>query len=277
MIVVKISMGLGNQMFQYAAAKALSLEKSTTLKLDTSTYGGYKLRKYELAECFNINAPLAIPEEIARLNYRHPVKAVWSKLFPSRKMRTLALPYEEPAFRRNLLQLHDFFLPPHKRKTYIEPHYCYDHNFYKASDDVYLQGYWMSWRYFEKYETAIKKEFIVNRSLVAHLDNLVADMQKQNSTSIHIRRTDYTTQEVIALKGQTTIDFYKQAMAYIESDITDPVYYMFSDDITWVKENFPLQDRKVIYVDNTITNSAIEDFYLMTQCKHNIITNSTFG
>ena len=277
MVISRLTGGLGNQMFQYAAAKALSLEKGTALKLDISTYGGYKLRKYELRDCFNIQTPLATTEEIKRYSYNHPVKRIWNKLFPSRKMRTLALPYEEPTLQRNLLAIHDFFLPPHKRKTYIEPHYYFDTNFYKAADDVYLQGYWMSWRYFEKYKTEIKKDFVVNRSLVAHLDNIVAKMQQQNSVSIHIRRTDYTTPEVIALKGQITLEFYKQAMKHIESTVKEPVYYMFSDDIYWVKENFPIENRKVCYVDNTISKSAIEDFYLMTQCKHNIITNSTFS
>jgi len=277
MIIVKISMGLGNQMFQYAAAKALSLEKNTMLKLDISTYSGYKLRKYELADCFNIQAPVATQEEIAVCNYCHPVKLVWNKLFPQKKMRILSLPYEEPVLQRNLLGLYDFFLPPYKRRIYTEPHYHYDDNFYNALDHTYLQGYWMSWRYFDKYATEIKNEFVVNHSLVAQHDAFVSKMQDQNSVSIHIRRTDYTTPEVIALKGRTTMEFYKQAIAHIEKNTDDPVYYMFSDDITWVKENFPMQHRNVCYIDKNISTSSIEDFYLMTQCKHNIITNSTFG
>ncbi|QEC69069.1 alpha-1,2-fucosyltransferase [Panacibacter ginsenosidivorans] len=277
MIIVRISMGLGNQLFQYAAGKALSLEKNVPLKVDIASYGGYKLRNYELEKSFDINTPVATPTEIQHYYYPHPVKRVWNNLFPSRKMRVLGLRYDEPPLQKKLLQAHDLLLPPHKRTTYIEPHLNFDAHFFKANDDIYLQGYWMSWRYFEKYDETIRKIFTIHKPVVAHLENIVDDIHAQNSVSIHIRRTDYTSAAVIALKGQTTMGFYKNAIDIIEAKINNPVYYMFSDDIEWVKENFPMQDRMVHYIDNSISNSAIEDFYLMQQCRHNIITHSTFG
>ncbi len=53
-------------------------------------------------------------------------------------------------------------------------------------------------------------------------------------------------------------------------------FYVFSDDIKWVKENLQSQ-FPITFVSNEVTKSAIEDFYLMTVCKHNIIANSTFS
>src|SRR5215471_13785240 len=150
-------MGLGNQMFQYAAGLALALEKGTQLKVDTSSYAGYALRKYELKNFFDIQAEKATEEESKQYRYNHPVKSAWNKLFPKEKLRTLGLPYEEKIIPRSLLAFHDSIVPAHTRKTYLEPHYHFDKNFFKAGSDVYLQGYWMSWRYFEKYNDEIKK------------------------------------------------------------------------------------------------------------------------
>ena len=86
MIIVRITMGLGNQMFQYAAALALSLEKNTQLKVDISSYKGYKLRNYELENCFNINTAKATAEEIASFRFDNPVKKVWNKLLPNKTL-----------------------------------------------------------------------------------------------------------------------------------------------------------------------------------------------
>ena len=77
---MRITMGLGNQMFQYAAGLALALEKGVQLKVDTSSYNGYTLRRYELKNFFNIQTEEATQEEIMRYRYDHPVKRVWNKI-----------------------------------------------------------------------------------------------------------------------------------------------------------------------------------------------------
>ena len=277
MIISRITMGLGNQMFQYAAGLALSLEKNVELKLDVFSYNGYKLRKYELDNFFNINNRKATQEEIAKYDYNHPVKRGWNRIFPGRKMRTIGLPYEEPFLQRTLLSIHDLLLPSHQRKTYLEPHYHYDRNFFQAKDDVYLNGYWMSWKYFKKYDEVIRNAFSIKRELVSHLDDFVQAIRQVNSVSLHIRRTDYTDPEVVQLKGITPVQYYLDAVQYIQQKRDDIVIYAFSDDISWAKENLKPGGLKIHFVDHMVSNSAIEDFYLMTQCGDNIITNSTFS
>jgi Glycosyl transferase family 11 len=274
---VRITMGLGNQMFQYATGLALSLEKEVQLKVDTSLYNGYALRKYELKNFFNIQTEEAIQEEIKQYRYNHPVKRVWNKIFPNQKLRVLGLPYEEKIVPRSLLALHDFIIPAHKRKTYLEPHYHFDKNFFKASGDVYLQGYWMSWRYFEKYDDEIKKAFTINHQRVAHLANIVTCLQKQNSIGVHIRRTDITDPKIAKLKGNIPVKFYLKGIEYIRQREKNIHVYFFSDDINWVKENLIVRDAEIHFADHSISVSPLEDFYLMTQCKHNIIANSTFS
>lgn len=277
MIAVRITMGLGNQLFQYAAALALSLEKNVPLKVDTSTYAGYPLRKYELDLYFGINTPIISDAEAAYYRYNHPVKRIWNKLFPKNKMRVLQLTYEEPFVQRSLLRIHDFFYPPHKRKTYIEPYYHFDKNFFKAHNDIFLQGFWMSWKYFQKYETVIRNIFTIRRELVQHLDIIARNMQQQNSVSFHIRRTDITDPRIVKLKGAIPVSFYRKAIDEISVQNEQIELYFFSDDIQWVKENITISDVPVHYIDKTVTSSPIEDFYLMTQCRHNVIANSTFS
>lgn len=270
-------MGLGNQLFQYAAALALSLEKNTALKVDVSSYEGYKLRKYELENCFGITTARATAEEIAAFRFDHPVKKIWNKLVPSKKMRMLGLPYEEAGLPRKVLVFYDTVSAPHKRKTYQEPHYHFDRKFFNATDHVYLQGYWMSWKYFQKYEEQVRNIFSVKKELVQHLHQLAAVMRSTNSVSVHIRRTDLTDPFVTKLKGVLTADYYEKAIAYLQEQYNDLSVYFFSDDMDWVKENFDLNKAKITYIDKTITSTGIEDFYLMTQCRNNIIANSTFS
>jgi hypothetical protein len=270
-------MGLGNQMFQYAAALALSFEKNTQLKVDISSYEGYKLRKYELETCFNIDTAKATAEEIATFRFDNPVKRVWNKLIPSTKLRMLGLPYEEAGLPKAVLTIYDSIGSPHKRKTYQEPHYHFDRNFFNANKDVYLQGYWMSWKYFYKYDKQIREAFTIKKELVRHLDKVVSELQSSNSVSIHIRRTDLTDSFVTKLKGIISVQYYKNAIAQLQQRYNDLELYFFSDDIDWVKQNLQFNNLSVHYIDKTIASSAIEDFYLMMQCKHNIIANSTFS
>ena len=277
MIVARITMGLGNQMFQYAAAKALALEKQAELKVDISAYTVYKLRKYELNNFFGIDAPVATADELDVYFYNHPVKRVWNKLYPKRKLRTFALPYEESLLPRTLLNVHDFLVPPHTRKTYLEPHYHYDDDFFKAGDHIYLQGYWMSWRYFHKYEDAIRHEFTMLRGFDKIPPQLVKTIREENSISLHIRRTDITDAVTVQLKGLVPLEYYYNAVEFLRSKIDKPVYYIFSDDIEWAKQHLAIKDAPVHFMSDVVTHSHEEDFYLMQQCRHNIIVNSTFS
>ncbi|WP_153799443.1 alpha-1,2-fucosyltransferase [Foetidibacter luteolus] len=277
MIVVRMIMGLGNQMFQYAAAKSLALEKNTSLMLDLSSYAGYGLRKYELENYFNIKVDVIKESQLSRYFYNHPVKRVWNKLVPGRTIRTLGLPYEEKGVPYFLLNTYDLLFPPYKRKTYQEPHYYFDEHFFQANEDVFLQGYWMSWRYFEKYKHQILEEFIMNDDKFSSLNWIVNEIESTNSVSIHIRRTDTVSPKVAEQKGSLSAGFYYEAVSYILSKVEDPVFYVFSDDIQWAKENLLIKNAKVYFISNNVVNTAKEDFYLMSKCRHSIIANSTFS
>ena len=229
-------MGLGNQLFQYAAALALSLEKNTALKVDVSSYEGYKLRKYELENCFGIATPKATQKEIDAFRFDNPVKRIWNKFSAKRKVRMLGLPYEETGTLKTALSFYDTISAPHKRKTYQEPHYHFDRKFFNASNHVYLQGYWMSWKYFHKHEQAVRKAYAIKRELVQHLDDLTNELQSTNSVSVHIRRTDYTDPLMQRLKGVIPFSYYKKAIEKIQQQNENISLYFFS--MIWRGENY---------------------------------------
>lgn len=277
MIVTRIIMGLGNQMFQYAAARALSLEKNSPLKVDIRSYDGYSRREYELEKFFELQTEKATASEADSFYFPHPVKKTWNKIFPKNKIREYTLPYDERGTKRFLLMSYDKIFPPYKRSTYIEPHYHYDENFFSTASNVYLQGFWMSWRYFNKYEATIRKDFTFRQNMVAHLQIFAAKLQNEKSVSLHIRRTDFAAPEMLQLKGLLPSSYYAKAIQLLQSKIPDAVFYVFSDDLNWVKENIHVENAPLNFIDGSLSSSAFDDFYLLSQCKHNIIANSTFS
>ncbi len=276
MVISKIFMGLGNQMFQYAAGRSLSLHKNVPFAVETSSYNGYALRKYELEDFFEISPAHASLQQLDEYRLFQPVKVVWNKLFSADKMRYYACPYEEQGLKRTLLKLNEVLLPGHKRKTYLEPEYHFNRNFFNTPDNVFLIGYFMSSLYFKDVEETINKDFTVRPDLIKHLKVIDNDIANANSVSIHIRRADFTLAHNSELHGVIPVEFYYKAIETIAAKITSPHFYIFSDDINWVQQNLKT-DYATTFVSNFITKQAVEDFYLMSQCKHNIIANSSFS
>lgn len=244
MILVELRGGMGNLMFQYAAAKSLSLSLNEKLMVDISFFN-YDVDRFDLKY-------FSIPDEIA------PVEVVLKR--------------QNTSLLKKIIQR---ILPAHKREKYREPFFHYDINFFKASKDVYLKGLRQSYLYFEKYQNEIKKLFTIKEPYIKHLELFANEIKMNNSISIHIRRGDYLGTVAYNELGLASIDYYKQAIALINKKVKNPIFYFFSDDIDWVRNEFKLSNA--IFVSNKITQNHIEDFYLMSQCRHNIIANSTFS
>jgi len=129
----------------------------------------------------------------------------------------------------------------------------------------YLDGYWQSEKYFKESESVIRKQFKPNRFLFEKISETSGLDSK--SISIHIRRTDYVTSN--GYHPVQTIEYYKKALDIIgEYDNL----FVFSDDIKWCREN--LKFDNMTFVEGS---SEIEDLYLMSLCKDNIIANSSFS
>lgn len=274
MVISRISMGLGNQMFQYAAARALSLKLNEPLKVDVSSFDGYSLRKYELDKFFKIKPQLATHEDISVFTFGHPVRRVWNKVFPNKRIRSL--PYEERQPVRFLYELFYLFSPPHLRNVYEERQFHFDKNFFSARHNVYLKGYWMSYKYFEGYEDVIKKDFALREENISHLGSLASEINNCNSIAVHIRCSDRKVAANLKLYGEIPASYFQSGIEYIRQKKGDVHLYVFSDDIEMAKNYVPA-NLPCTYVSNYITKSAIEDFYLITECKNVVMANSSFS
>ena len=250
MIISRLIGGLGNQMFQYAAGRSLAIANSCELRLDISGFENYALHNgYEL-DLFNIKAQIASTKDVSKL-----VSTNHSRL--SRYIsRQLGI----------------------KKSThFIEKSFTFDHKFFDAKPPVYLDGYWQSYKYFESIESQLRHEF----SLKYYLSKLNLDTSEQissvNAVSVHIRRGDYVSNKhTNSVHGVCSLDYYRSAIKTITERVDNPVFFIFSDDIAWVKDNLAISSGAV-YVDHNSGRQSYNDMYLMSLCQHHIIANSSFS
>lgn len=276
MVIAKISQGLGNQMFQYAAGKALALQKNTELKVDISGYNERSYRQFQISKLFIANPSIISKQELSNINLSHPVRNVLNKFF-SKKIRSL--PYEEKNVAKVVYEIGYLFRKPHRQRVYEERSFSFDSNFFNTNTDVYLKGYWMSYKYFKSFEQNIKQDFTIKPELVTHLQNLLQSIHQQDSIALHIRCTDKkSVAKYYELYGELSKEYYTKAVDEIirTKGITNPQLYVFSDDINEAKQ-YVSPKYPAIFVSSFITHSPIEDFFLITQCKHVVIANSTFS
>ena len=234
MITVQLLGGLGNQLFQYAMAKSLSIEKKQKFSIDVSSFETYKLHDYAL-DHFNIQ----------KKGFKKP--------------------------NRYLKKILDLF---QKTRYYKEKEFNFNPLIFDINErDIYLEGYFQSEKYFVKHEKEIRKDFEIISPLKKQTQETIKHIQEVNSVSLHIRRGDYLQHKI---HNTDKTDYYKTAMATMESQVDNPVYFIFSDDMPWAKENFKT-NFETIFVDFNDALTNFEDLKLMSTCKHNIIANSSFS
>lgn len=139
--------------------------------------------------------------------------------------------------------------------------------FAKCIDDIDLNGYFQSPKYFTHIELMIREDFEFNDS-IKNAGNKVINSIGEEFASLHIRRTDYLN--ISAVLNNLDAEYYTKALNMIPKDIK---VIVFSDDISWCKEQEIFQGDRFIFSDN----SAYIDMYIMTKAKFNIIANSTFS
>lgn len=243
--------GLGNQLFQYAAAKSLAIHKKKEMVIDVSCFfeniEGVTKRAYEL-DSLNVNSRIATEVELATAK-RHSFV---------RKIRNKLMPY-------------------YRRQYYYEPHFHFDSNFLKAYSSTILIGYWQSENYFKGISDIIRSEFEFKKTPGLKTQEVLKQISETNSVSLHIRRGDYINNpETLRMHGICGIDYYDKCINLMKAKVPSMQLFIFSDDIQWVKENLVLP-YNAIFVDHNTGDNANEDLYLMSHCKHNVIANSSFS
>lgn len=257
MILVKLSGGLGNQMFQYAFGKQLALKNNTVLVLDTSFLQS-KLpfkkwttpMRYEL-HIFNINAAIK-PNFITSNILLYP----FAKAEYMIRTKWYAMKYTLQA----------------------ENDFAFNSNFLNANDNSYVTGNFQSEKYFKSIENEIRNDFTFNAKPDAVNLEWQEKIKECNAVSIHIRRGDYLSISRNAKKfASVPISYFKTAIKLVATKIANPVFFIFSDDLDWAKENLSTEFPVFFVGDNSSALTAYRDMELMSLCKHNIISNSTFS
>lgn len=246
MIIVKLKGGLGNQMFQYAFGRFLSIKNKDITKFDTigleknsqETY-----RKYSLG-VFKISGSLASEDEIKKIKYPFGILSKGFRFVNAKVFRNFNI-----SFNPKLLNL---------------------------KNDIYLDGYFQSEEYFKTIRNILLDELVLNSELSpSALKFNEQIINSKNSVSLHVRRGDYVADRKInSIHGTCNLDYYNNAISLITEKIESPTFYIFSDDIEWVKEN--LSVNNAIFVSNREIKDY-EELILMSKCKHNIIANSSFS
>jgi hypothetical protein len=263
-------------MFQYAAGRALAIRKNTILKFDLSGFVdqiGTTTRKYEL-NLFNIEENFAAPEEVAQIKKQD----VLSHQFERFTVKIVRSFYFTTIFNYVYGKIMDAFFP-HMREVYFrEWGSRFNPNIYKTRDDAYLEGYWQSELYFKEIEDTLREEFTFKPVPSSENQELIEEINECESVGVHVRRGDYVTNPRFAkIYGNIcTIAYYQQAIKLISEHVKSPHFYVFSDDINWVKDNLKINFPKTFVNFNT-GEKSFEDLRLMSQCKHNVIANSSFS
>lgn len=257
MIIVKLAGGLGNQMFQYAAGIALAERLCCECKFDLDWFSSNNIHNgFELNRVFNLDLPVATLKDKKQVfgMYEVLIKFLGNRFF-SRKISFL-----QPKF----------LLTEDKYESFLDPNLL--------NCNLYMVGYWQSEYYFFKKNSKIKRDFTIKfpiNDLTQNWINLISE--QSSSVSIHIRRGDYVSDEksFIAM-GVCSLSYYKEAIALMIRQIDNPVFFVFSDDLNWAKEQFGFIQNAYFIEGNSGSDSCL-DMHLMSLCSNHILANSSFS
>ncbi len=251
---MKLIGGLGNQLFQYAAARSLAKLHRTTLKLDITAFEHYKLHKYSLNP-FRIREEFASIEEIAKIKGSSASGLAKIALRMNRKFN--------PYYRESIFS-----------ETDLRP---FDPRIVKTPKHVYLDGYWQSEKYFVDVQEIIRREFTVKCEPDPESRRIADKIAGTQSVNIHVRRGDYVSDaRTNQVHGTCSLDYYKRCVNCIVGKVPSPHFFVFSDDPSWVAQNLRLE-HPTTFVSHNDASKNYEDLQLMSMCKHHIIANSSFS
>ena len=163
------------------------------------------------------------------------------------------------------------------RHFVVEPHFNFWPEIADVPRDCYLTGYWQSEKYFQQASLAIRADFTFRHPLEKHNAEIARKIGQVNSVSLHVRRGDYASNpETNVTHGLCSLEYYQAAIRHVSDRVKQPYFFIFSDDIDWVKDNleteFPGQ-----YIDHNQGAESYNDMHLMSLCRHHIIANSSFS
>lgn len=250
MIAVKLWGGIGNQLFQYAFGLYLSEKRNEKAFFFSDNKGSDD----KLAiECFKVDLDLLDKKVHKQLGYSF----TYSFLYRIQRKSIQQFP-----FLNSKILVED--------KLYYLP--------IISKEKIIFDGYWQSYKYLEPIEKNVRDKLNFKDKDIRNL-SLYTQICSTNSVSIHIRKGDYLMGSNTKVFENCSLDYYVEAMQLIKEKTSLAVFYVFSNDIEWTKSNLKApKGIELQFVDNSETNNpACADLFLMSNCKHHIIANSTFS
>lgn len=248
-IIARIEGGLGNQLFQYAAARSLADRLGCELALDLRGLADNGDRPFQL-DLYRIRARVAPPQLLASLpDWR---SSRWGRMRSSLSQRVpavLSFPVFWPCS------------------------FAFDPRFERISRPVYLVGYWQSEQYFGWNRVRLLQDIQLVTPVPATTPWL-EQIRNTRSVALHIRRGDYVSNAAAAqFHGLCGMDYYHAAVQALKLQFPDIQVFVFSDEPDWARTHLRL-DVPTYYVD---ANPGQVDLELMRQCCHHVVANSSFS
>lgn len=252
-IVARIFGGLGNQLFIYANARAIALRNGAKLYLDTTT--GFRDDPYRRFWC------------LGHFNVQYCEAGLWRSFdfFGGKLARRLTRDLNRGLGPYNYLTERNFerFDPAITR--------------FNVHRLTWVEGYWQSPRYFEDVAPEIRKELQITTPPGPDSLRVAGAMHACNAVCLHARRL----RNVLVGEAQAKIktlgpDYYRRAIARMAEQVDNPHFFCFSDDPAWLKAELDIPFPHTLVTHNHGDEKNFEDLWLMQQCRHFILSNSTF-
>jgi hypothetical protein len=246
-IAVQLGGGIGNQLFQYAAGRALALRLRVPLALDLRLFDNHRARRYAL-DVFAIETA-----EIDR------------SAFP-------------PSARRLSGRIASWFKARSRFSTFRERTFAFDAQVLALPDWTWLAGNFQSERYFADRAAALRRDLVLRRPPEGENRATLDAMAGSLSVSLHVRRGDYVTNpRANAVHGLVGGDFYRSAVRYVAERAGGALsVFVFTDDPDWVAASLDIGCAFTLVRHNRAGAEA-EDLRLMAACRHHIVANSSFS
>lgn len=247
MIILNFSGGLGNQLFQYAFGRALSLKYNVPLLIDKTFYKKNAGSKFILNK-FNIKSEGYFKSFLSEKFKRFYTFAKIINIFSS-------------------------------TKVYYEKFFHFDKNIGKLNlknKNYHFYGYWQSFKYFKNILAELNNDFNFH-SYIKNRKLLLNKIENIQNISIHVRGGDYKSEPHYSLHGLLSAEYYNSAVNYLKKKKTINKIFLFTNDVKYARKLAKNFNFKYELISNLETNSSFEDFAFLRLSHNKIISNSTFA
>lgn len=249
-VVARVFGGLGNQLFIYAAARRLAAVNDAELVLDDVS--GFRRDPYE--RCYKLD----------QFNVSCRTATAAERLEPFSRIR------------RNLKRRWNRRLPFESRHYVQQSGMDFDARLLdlRVEGSLYLEGYWQSEDYWRDIQDQIRAELQVREPSDMRNLNMARQIRACDSVALHFRFFDSAEEKGA---NNAPIGYYARAVEHVSLFAPDAHYFVFSDQPELARRRVPLKESQYTLVTHNNSDHAQDDLWLMAQCRHFVIANSTFS